>query len=230
MTGNTHRADIVAVMGASGSGKSSAVIELLHGDEGPRRVIYDPKGEYAAFGEVFSDLRLVSRAVVAAGAGPFRIVFSPTFDMERARVEFGLLCELAHATGDVLLVADELEDVMLPNWAPAGWRMLIRRGRSRGCRILAASQVPAGIEKRFWDQATVIRSGRLNGYDSAVTVARVLMVEPAELVALAPMRWIQRSVYRPVIQRGRLEWRRGRPVSVVTSDNPLPGLPSVKSV
>jgi hypothetical protein len=68
----------------------------------------------------------------------------------------------------------------------------------------------------------VIRSGRLNDVNDAATVARVLMVDPGEVLALPPLYWIQRSIYKPVILRGRIEWRAGRPHGVVLSEKPLP--------
>ena len=223
MSQQHYRADIVAVMGATGSGKSSSIVELLENDDGPRRILYDPGRDYGRFGETVPDLKALARRVVAAGRGPFSLVFNPTFDRDRDCREFGLLCELAWAAGNVMLAADELAGVMLPNWAPAGWLKLVSTGRKRGVRIVAASQRPAQVEKSFWDQATVVRCGRLNGLDSAATVARVLMVDPRELIALPPMHWIQRSIYKPIIVRGRIEWQGGHPHSVILSKKSLPG-------
>jgi len=227
VTDNKLPASIVAVMGASGSGKSSSIVAALQADKGSRRIIFDPGGDYAAFGDPVDDVRAALRVVVKAGAGAFRLVFNPSFDAERARRQFSDLCELAYAAGDVLTVADELEGVMSPSWSPPGWALLVLRGRKRGVRIIGASQRPAGIEKRFWSLATVIRSGRLNYADDAATVARVLMVEPRDVLALADLDFIQRSVRRPVVQWGRIAWARGRPVeSILREKNLLPDAPA----
>lgn len=220
MTDNTRRADIVAVMGATGAGKSSSICEALAADDSARRLIYDPGDDYGDFGQVVGELAPVHRAIMKGGA--FRFVYRPSINLATARAQFDALCQLAYYAGELLLVADELQDVMLPNWAPAWWSALVRKGRKRGVRIIAASQRPAGIEKGLWSMATVIRSGRLNHLDDARTVAYVLMVEPAEVMALPQLAWIQRSIYKPVIVRGRIEWRAGRPHSLILSERALP--------
>ena len=231
MTDNARRADIVAVMGATGAGKSSTICAALAADDGPRRLIYDPGDDYGAFGDICSSIQVVYDRVVKAGAGPFRLVFRPPFDLVRARAEFNRFCMIAFRVcierGDVLVVADELEDVTLPSWAPPGWSALIRKGRKYGARIIAASQRPAGIEKKIWSMATVVQSGRLNELEDARTVARVLMVDPLEVIALPQLAWIRRSIYEPAIVRGRIEWHAGRPAEVILSKKPLPGAPAL---
>lgn len=223
---NTHAADVIAVMGATGAGKSSSIRVKLAADDSPRRLVWDPGEDFSEFGTVTDSERTLARAVVAAGAGPFRLVYRPSFDTAVSRWQFSRFCALAHAVGNVQVVADELEDVMEANWAPPGWAMLIRKGRKRGCRVIAASQRPAGIEKRIWSMATVIRSGRLNYADDAATVARVLMVDPRDVLRLEPLHFIQRSVYAPVIVWGRIEWRAGRPLEVKLHEKKLlPDLP-----
>jgi hypothetical protein len=157
-----------------------------------------------------------------AGAGPFLLVFNPKYDLAIARRDFSDLCELAFIAGDVLVVADEMQDVMLPNWSPAGWALLLRKGRKRGVRIIGASQRPAGIEKNIWSMATLIRSGRLNYMDDAQAVARVLMVDPYEIIALRPLHWLQRDISEPFILRGHIEFRGGQPVNVVDRKINLP--------
>jgi hypothetical protein len=224
MRDNSRAASIVAVMGATGSGKSTAICSKLAVDDGERRLIWNPGGDYDQYGTVTDSQREVYRMVTRSRS--WRVVFNPSFDQDQARAQFGWFCQVAFECGDCLVVADELEDVMTASWAPAGWRALIRKGRKRGCQIIAASQVPAGIEKRFWDQATVIRSGRLNGKDSADTVARVLMVPAAEVLALPELCFIQRSIARPVVTWGRIEWGRGGPREVVIREkNISPGAP-----
>jgi hypothetical protein len=222
VTDNTRRADIVAVMGATGAGKSSSICEAL-GDDGARRLIgYDPGEDYGEYGQVVHELSVIHRAIVK-GASDFRFIYRPSINLVKARGQFDALCQLAYYAGELLLVADELQDVMLSNWAPPWWCALVRKGRKRGVRIIAASQRPAGIEKGLWSMATMIRSGRLNHLEDARTVGQVLMVEPAEVMALPQLHWIQRSIYKPAIVRGRIEWRQGRPHSVVMSEKSLPG-------
>ena len=228
MTDNARRADIVAVMGATGAGKSSTICAALAADDGPRRLVYDPGEDYGSFGDVFTTRRALFDRVARAGAGPFRVVFRPPFDLVRARFEFNWFCLLAFRVcverGDVLIVADELEDVTLPSWAPPGWAQLIRKGRKHGARVIAASQRPAGIEKRIWSMATVVQSGRLNDIEDARTVGRVLMVDPLEVMALPQLAFLRRSIYEPAIVSGRIEWKSGAPREVITGKRPLPGV------
>jgi len=227
LTDNKRRAQIAAVMGATGSGKSSTV-RIALADAGERLLIWDPKGEYRSFGVEYTTRQVFFDRLKEARAGPFRLVFRPSFDIEEARKQFDWFCKIAYSAGDVLVIADELHRVMLANWAPAGWGQLVSMGRDRGVSLIAASQRPAGIEKSFWDQATVIRSGRLNGEASARAVAGVLLVPWSEIVALPPLHWIQRSIYRPVIVRGHLVWRSGRPHDVIDGEINLPGAPAVQ--
>ena len=223
MTDNARRADIVAVMGATGAGKSSAIVAKLAADPAPRLMVWDFKREYLSAGHCYSTTQPLYDRVAAAGPGPFSVVFHPSFDVDQGRQQFDWFCKVAYAVGDLLVIADELHRVMLPGWSPEGWGMLVCLGRNRGVRVIAASQRPAGIEKGFWDQASVIRSGRLNGKASAQAVAGVLLVPWQDVVALPPLHWIQRSIYEPAIVRGRIEWRAGRPHDVMLSKKPLPG-------
>lgn len=225
MKGNALRAKIVALMGATGAGKSTAV-RLHVAASSPRRLlVWDPKGEYRALGRQVGTVAGVSKLARAAGHhGPLAAVFRPSFDTKEARSQFDWFCRLAYALGDVQVVADELHQVMTSGWAPAGWNRLVSMGRERAARLIAASQRPADMAKVFWDQATVIRSGRLNGEASARAVAGVLMVPWQEVVALPDLHFIQRSVRRPVIVWGRIEWTRGAPREVVIREKNLPGV------
>lgn len=223
MTDNKRRASIVAVMGATGAGKTSTICEALASDVGRRRLIYDPGADYGEFGEVVDRLAVIRETVMVKRAPSFSFVYRPSVDLEKAAGEFDAFCWIAFLAGDVLVVADELEDVTRSNWAPPYWSQLVRKGRKRGVRIVAASQMPAYIDKKIWSMATMVQSGRLNELEHARTVARVLMVEPAAVMALPQLHYIRRSIYAPVIEHGRIEWRDGRPHSVVLKKTPLPG-------
>lgn len=222
MTDNKRRASIVAVMGATGSGKSSSIRVALDADQGGRVLLWDVKGEYLRYGVECRTRRELFDRALKAGAGPFALAFRPSFDLDIGRAQFNWFCMLAYKLGNVLVVGDELHRVIRAGWSPAGWSMLISMGRDRGVRVIAASQRPAEFDKGFWDQATVIRGGRLNGEASARTLAGVLMVPWQDIVALPELHWIQRSISRPVIVRGHIAWRAGRPVEVVDREINLP--------
>ena len=221
MSDNARRASLVARMGATGAGKSTDIRLALDADGGARRLIWDIKGEYLRYGVECRTVRELHRRVLKSWAGSFSLVFRPSFDAARGRLQFDWFCSLAYQLGGVLVVADELHRVMRAGWSPAGWSMLVSMGRARGVRIIASSQRPAEFDKGFWDQATVIRTGRLNGEASARSLAGVLLVPWSEIVSLPDLHWIQRNVARPVIVRGHIAWRSGRPYEVIDSENPL---------
>jgi hypothetical protein len=218
MADNALRASIVATMGATGSMKSTAIRLALDADAGERRLIFDFKGEYLKYGVECKTVDALWARLLKSWAGPFSLVLRPSFDVERGREQFNWLCGLAYKLGRVLVVGDELHRVTRPGWAPANWNMLVSMGRDRGVRIIAASQRPTEFAPVFWDQATVIRGGRLNSEASARTLGGVLMVPWREVMALAPGQWIQRSIERPVIVRGHIAWRSDKPVEVVDSE------------
>lgn len=212
---NSRRAALVALMGATGEGKSTAVRLALAELRPSRLLVWDFKREYSALGASFEDRKKFYDRLMAARSGDFRLVWRPSFDLKEGREQFDWFCQLAYHVGDVQVVADELHTVMLSNWAPKGWRTLISAGRDRGCKVIAASQRPADIEKGLWDQATMIRSCRLNGEASARCMSGVLMVPWSEIVTLPELHFVQRSMRGGVIQWGRIEWTRAKPREVI---------------
>lgn len=191
-------------------------------------MIFDPGEDYTQHGTVFRDTRALYAHLVKAGQGPFRVVLCPSLEQEQERGQFNDFCLMAFAIGRLLVVADELEDVMLPTWAPAGWRLLMRKGRKRSVRVIGATQRPAGLEKRMWSFATVVRSGVLEEWADADVVAARLRVTPDDVLALPSLHWIQWERERRAIVRGHIEFRSGKPHQVVDSENIFspPGAPS----
>ena len=147
------------VVGSPGSGKSSLIRIALPANQ-PRVMIFDPMREFGAFGVCENLTNMIAR-ISAAGAGPFALVYQPdTSDPARIKQKFDVFCKLAFAAGNVLAVVDEAADVTSPNRyeVPEGWSTLLRQGRHRSVRILAATQRPADIDKRLWTFATRIRT------------------------------------------------------------------------
>lgn len=189
----SRAAEIVAVMGGSGSGKSTYMKGEMRRRKPPRLLIYDPDGEYSAFGRQVtrvSDVVDVLRQ--CAGGKPFRLVFNPSADPARSMRQFDVICKAAFAAGDLLFLVDELADVTTPSRAPVGWSMLTRRGRKRGCIIYGAAQRPANIDKNFLGNCSRVRSGRLIYEDDARAVARVLGVQYERVMVLPPLTQLER--------------------------------------
>lgn len=190
----SREAEIVAVMGSSGSGKSSYIKAELRRRKPRRLVVYDPDEEYGPFGRVVSKLGDVLSVMRQAGTDkPFKLVFRPSSDPGAAARQFDALCKLCFHAGGVTFVAEELADVTTPSRAPVGWSMLSRRGRKRGIVLFGASQRPANIDKNFLGNATRVRCGVLSYEQDANVCGRVLGVDPGELMTLAPLAYVERS-------------------------------------
>lgn len=210
----TLPASIVGVFGASGSGKSSYVKQCLAAAMSPL-IVFDPGHEYAA----------TAGAVLACDDEPrfhdrvnatenLRLAFRPSHDAALRARQFGRFClvglAIARARGRCLVVADELHLMTDAGNAPAGWNELVMTGRKCGVSIIAASIRPAAINKDFWTNCTLVRTGRLLFADDQKTVARALGVNPEELAQLksppgAPgCDFIERDMLTGETRRGRL--------------------------
>lgn len=188
------KAEIIAVMGASGAGKSTYMKRELRRRKPARLLIYDPDEEYLAFGrkvETMADLLSVLK--MCGTSRPFRLVFVPHADPEIAKRQFNVLCRAAFEVGNLTLKVDELAGVTTPSWAPPGWKMVSTRGRKRGIVIYGAAQRPANIDKDFLGNASKVRSGRLMYEDDAKAVAKVLGVDKSVFLDMAPLAYIERE-------------------------------------
>lgn len=195
-----NQVSIGAVLGASGSGKSSLLkLELLEARP-PRLLIWDPKREYGRFGAAFSAIADLYRAVFKLEGKAWRdreqwrAVFHPAGSRRAMRKQFDVFCQLAAAAGNCWCVVDELADVTEPNWAPEGWEVLTRQGRHAGVTIRGASQRPADIDKSFYGNASHIAVFRMNAEGDVDRCAKLLGVERREVLELQPLEWIERNM------------------------------------
>ncbi|MEW6339610.1 MAG: hypothetical protein AB1704_02825 [Pseudomonadota bacterium] len=197
------KAHIEAVMGASGSGKSSYVKGLMQRAKPRRLMIFDPDAEWGAFGTVTNRLDHVLAGFQAAGPeGPIRTVFVPSPDPATAVKQFDAFCRIAFAAERVTFIVDELKSVTTPSRSPVGWGMLTGRGRKRGIVIYGLSQRPASIDKDFLGNCSHVRTGRLNYDDDAKVVGKYVRARPDELLALPDYAWIRRDLSTGEITRG----------------------------
>ncbi|MFX1803519.1 hypothetical protein PWR66_07685 [Paraburkholderia sp. A1RO-5] len=198
------KAHIEAVLGGSGTGKSSYVKALMELARPRRLMIFDPEGEWGAFGTVTTKLSDVLTGFQAAGKdGALRTVFVPSPDPKTAVKQFDTFCQIAFHAERLTFIVDELKSVTTPSRSPVGWGMLTGRGRKRGIVMYGLSQRPASIDKDFLGNCTHVRTGRLTYETDANVVSKVVRATPAELMELPDLAWIRRDMATGEVTRSR---------------------------
>ena len=194
-------ARIVACMGASESGKSAHVKQLIAAERPERLAVWDRMDEYGAFAKSAPSLA----ALVAAVRSPrFAVRFVPSGDRKLRARQFDVFCTAAYMVGNLFMVAEELNSVTTASHAPGPWQDCTSRGRHRGLQVFGLSQRPAGVDKDFFGNATCVRTGRLNQGSDIDVMADVLMVPRQEVAALLPLQWIERDMKTGIVTRGTL--------------------------
>lgn len=183
-----NKASIMAVLGSSGSGKSTFIKRTLSRGH-TRLLIWDPMREYEGQGvESLADL------LAALKAKKFRLVFRPSADPAQRGKQFDLVCRAALAAGNLSLVVEELRFVTTPSRAPLGWAQACLTGRHRGLKVYGISQRPASIDKDFLGNCTSIRTGRLAYPEDVKAVCKVMGVPSSKVEVLRPLEWLEKDM------------------------------------
>lgn len=210
---SANRAHIMAVLGSSGSGKSTFVKrEISRGH--PRLLIWDPMAEYE--GEATAKMAELRAAMKAK---KFRLVFRPSADPATRNSQFDLFCRMALDAGNLTLVVEELRFVTTPSRAPLGWAQCCLTGRHKGLRIYGLSQRPASIDKDFLGNCTRIRTGRLTYPEDLKAVAKAMRIKVTEggqtvktawtlarLESLKPLEWCEKDMDSGKFSAGKLDF------------------------
>lgn len=197
---SANEANIFAIMGASGSGKSLAVKTWLEASPPERLLVWDPMDEYGPYATRAGSLRELVDAMRAAPSFKLRLV--PSGEAAKVQERFAVFCAAAYAAGRLALIVEELQLVTSPSRAPAEWSDCTLRGRHRGLSVVGISQRPAGVDKNFFGNATRVRTGRLNYADDVRCMANVLAVPDADVSALQPLQYIERTMATGALERG----------------------------
>lgn len=201
------KADINGIIGASGSGKTSYVMAQLKRRKPKRLLVWDTKGEFAreGYGVEVRKLADVFAMLKAAGEkGGFKVCYRPRGDSAEMKRQFNLFCLAAFYAKNVTLVAEELSDVTTASHAPEGWRKVTTQGRTEGVTIFGLSQSPAQIDKDFFGNCSLVRTGRLN-FDSHIkAMANCMSAPPDEIRNLIIGEFIQRDMNTGKVTRGKL--------------------------
>ena len=177
--GTRNKADIIAVIGASGTGKSSYIKgELLKRYK--RLLIWSPlekTDKYADFcgGVVVSGK--ISELVAQVKTGAKAIVFVPSGSDTQVKSQFDMFCRVVWELEGATVLVEELSRVTMASWSPQAWRNLSTAGRHQGLTIIGTSQRPASIDKDFLGNCTEVRCYRVNYDNDAKVMADSLSLE-----------------------------------------------------
>lgn len=174
----THAADIRAIMGASGTGKSHYTKAELK--KAKRALVWDMEDEY----EELHSVSLSELPQLLASKKVFKSRFVPSPDAKKRDKQFDLFCRIALASGNCLVIVEELRFVTEPSRAPEGWAGITLRGRKRGIKVIGTSQRPASIDKDFLSNATFVRCGALGFPNDRSAVSAVIGCSPGEIEVL----------------------------------------------
>lgn len=185
-----NQAFIMAVLGASGSGKSTSVKRMLN-PKPARLMVFDTMREYAHVGMVFTEIGPMIDAI--AKQRRFAVVFQPSSDPKVREKQFSMFCAIALVAGNLTMIVEELRFLTTPSRAPLKWAEVTLTGRHKGLRVIGTSQRPASIDKDFLGNCTRIRTGRLVYPEDRRAVAKAMQVDENELATLQNLQWIETS-------------------------------------
>lgn len=206
-TGNGNAARVIAIMGSTGSGKTSYLRQVLAKRKRRRTIVWSPKEDIDGYAGLFGGAVVTTAGealalLKAAGKGPVHIVFKPRLVRAVDEAQFDAVCKMAMLARNITFIVDELHTVTRPSWAPDGWRKLVMMGRGYGTEVFGLSQRPASVDKDFFGNLSTMHARRMAYAEDAKVVARALSVKPEEVQALTGFKWIERDIQTGKTTRG----------------------------
>lgn len=206
--GNSRQAHFVAIIGATGCGKTTELKKRLDAKRRPRTLIWSPKESLDGYSAYYpgtvttSSVSEVLQIVKAAGkGGGFHVVFVPTLNQRKDMAAFDVFCKIALAAGNLTLVVEELHSVTQASNAPDGWRKINFMGRGFGVHVFGLSQRPASVDKAFMGSLSFIHVGRLPHPPDQKAIADVMGIDKAEIGNLTGYQAIQKDFQTGKITR-----------------------------
>lgn len=197
----------VASFGATGTGKTAFVLQLLAKLKPARLMVWDYKHDHTlqGLGQGLDEWA----AFVRACRGPrwcVRYLVNQDLDIHQ---QFEAFCRLAWREGNCMAFVDELAEVTKANKAPGAWRKLVNVGRSydggtKTVSIIGASQRPTEVDKSFLGNCDVIHTGRLGYANDARMFAQMWGIDPGEITNLPNLHWIEKRASEAGVSRGVL--------------------------
>lgn len=173
--GTRNKANIVAVIGASGTGKSSYIKgELLRDFE--RLYAWSPLEKTDKYAEFCGGVKVekITDLIANIKAGTRAVVYVPSGTDAARKKQFDQFCRIMWECNGATVLVEELSHVTMPSWAPPAWKQLSTGGRHQGLSIIGVSQRPANIDKDFLGNCTEVRCYRVNYENDAKTMAGAL--------------------------------------------------------
>jgi hypothetical protein len=201
-TDQTNNAEVIAVIGATGSGKGVFIKHSALKKSDKRLLIWDYMREYASLTDLQTDK--LGPVIQSLKGAQFRAAFHPSFDDKTRAGQFDLMCRAAVHAGNLRLVVEELAFVTSATHAPGGWKMVTSVGRHKGLRVIGASQRPAQVDKAFWSNCTEIHCGFLNYEADQKVMAGVLGVTIDDIKGLEPLEYFHKNVRTKELVRGKV--------------------------
>lgn len=179
--GTKNNADIIAVIGQSGMGKSSFIKgELLRPELYNRLLMWSPMEEtddYAGFSNGIA-VKRITALVEQVKAGARAIAFEPSGDKKAVDKQFDAFCRIAWEMGQgTRVLVEELSGVTMPSWAPPAWKKLSTAGRHKGLTVIGVAQRPANMDKDFLGNCTEVRCYCVGYENDAKVMANALRLK-----------------------------------------------------
>lgn len=195
---NENRAEIASVMGSTGTGKTSWLLQRIRRPKRRRMLVWspkEPKDNYAGHlgGRVVTSTAELLAGIKGAGKGGFVFVFQPPVGRKVATGLFDVFCRIARTAENMTVIVDELHTVTQPSSAPDGWSELSMMGRAYGVELFGLSQRPASCDKDFFGNCTLHHCHRLGYEEDAKVMAKYLRVPPGELLELPDFHYFERE-------------------------------------
>lgn len=192
-------ADIRAVIGASGTGKTTFIRKKLLKPLPRRLMIWSHKPDYVDLAPAGLSL---AAALAALSAKSFRVNFRPAWDEKKRDAQFRLFCRAAMSAGNLTLIVEELHMVTQPSYAPPAWQEITCMGRGYGIRVIGTSQRPAHMDKDFLSNASDIYGFRVNEENAQRTLSRALGVALPKVQALPNYKYFHRDNSTGAVKNG----------------------------
>lgn len=187
----SKNASITAVIGATGTGKSTWINRRFLKPLPKRLLIWSHKPDYTAVsGPQLADLGAV---IAAMRDKSFRLNFCPSWDAKRRAAQFDLFCRAALAAGNLTVIVEELHMVTSPSHAPGPWQQVTCIGRAYGLKVIGTSQRPAHMDKDFLSNSTAVVCFRVNDVNAQRTMAQALGVPLEDVKALPNYKFFHRD-------------------------------------